>query len=304
MKYAIDNELIGLEKQKALPNIYLYPFVNVFLRMVRCSSDDKVCVTKYKIPGFKNGKINTLVIEPKNAEGVLPCIVLYHGGGMLLKASKAHYQMAKWYAEKANCRVVFPDYRLMPKNRYPVAIEDGYSAYLWVIDNAEQLGIDKTRIVLAGDSAGAYIAEAVTLMIDDRDKIAPKGNLLIYPVTDKRMEMESMKLYTDTPVWNSELTKMFWKAYLADKTDVVNRYASPIESESLKMFPKTYIEVAEFDCLRDEGIAFSEKLHSDGVPVELHEIKGTCHGFEVALKSKIVQNAVRRRIDWIRAVFN
>ncbi len=132
-KYEIDSELTNLTKQKAPSNIYLYPIVNMVMKLSTCTSNDKVTVKKYMTPGYEDGKLSTFVIEPKKNSGILPCIVFYHGGGFLLKASRAHYQIAKWYAEMAKCKVVFTDYRLLPKNKYPVPVEDCYCTYKWMI---------------------------------------------------------------------------------------------------------------------------------------------------------------------------
>ena len=143
---------------------------------------------------------------------------------------------------------------------------------------------------------------SVTLMLNDREGQLPNGVMLIYPVTDRRMETESMKRYTDTPIWNAKLSKMMGNAYLKDTSIVNVKYASPMEAECLSFFPRTYIEGAEFDCLHDEGIDFSDRLQQEGVAVELYEEKGTCHGFETALKSTILQNAMARRINWLKDI--
>ncbi|MDE6598878.1 MAG: alpha/beta hydrolase [Oscillospiraceae bacterium] len=303
-KYKIDSELAKLARQKAPSNIYIYPIVNMVMKLSACTSDDKVTVKKYMTPGYDGGKLSTLVIEPKNNSDILPCIVFYHGGGFLLKASRAHYQIAKQYAEMAKCKVVFVDYRLLPRNKFPVAVEDCCCTYRWVLDYADMLGINKDKIIVAGDSAGGNLAAAVTLMLWDRMRISPLGAMMIYPVTDRRMITESMKKFTDTPVWDAKLTKMFWKAYLGTQKINQIQYASPIEAGSLEHFPNVYMEVAEFDCLRDEGIAFAERLRSEGVFTELHEVKGACHGFETALESRILEKSMQRRINWIQSVFN
>lgn len=120
--------------------------------------------------------------------------------------------------------------------------------------------------------------------------------MLIYPVTDRRKIMESMKKFTDTPVWDTKRTEIFWQAYLGNQEPEQIQYASPIEAESLEHFPNVYIEVAEFDCFRDEGIAFAERLRSEGVFAELHEVKGACHKFETALESRIVEKTMQRII--------
>ena len=273
------------------------------MQMNTCKSDDKVTVSKYVTPGYKRERLSTLVIEPRQYTGELPCIVFYHGGGLLLKASKVHYQIAKWYAQKAKCKVVLTDYSLLPKYRYPVAAEDCYNTYMWVVENSERLNINRDKIIVAGDSAGANLSVAVSLMLKDRNQKKPLGALLIYPVVDRRMITDSMKRYTDTPIWDAGLTNMFWREYLKGQNLKQLKYASFMETESFKCFPRAYIEVAEFDCLHDEGVAFAKKLQSEGITTELYEVNGAYHGFEVAFESTIVRNLVKRRIEWICSIF-
>ena len=298
-KYPIDEELKKLERIKLFPNIYVYPFVNLFMGLNTCRSDEKVAVRKCLIPGYKGHMISALVIEPRTCQSKMPCIIFFHGGGLMLKAAKAHYQFAKWYAEKAKCKVVFPDYRLIPKYRFPYAVEDCCSAYSWVINNADGLGVDKDKVILAGDSAGANLAAAVTLMARDRSVTSPLGVLMAYPVLDRRMNTDSMRKFTDTPVFDAKLARIFWDAYLTDMKPEHIEYASPMEAKTLEGFPETYIEVAEFDCLHDDGVAFAKRLETDGIKVELHEVDKACHGFEVALESELVKESLLRRINWI-----
>jgi acetyl esterase/lipase len=304
MKYNLNKELSKMGKKKAPSKIYLYPLVNVFFQMYSCKSDDDVLATDHYMYGYNGARLKTILIEPKHAEKELPCIIYYHGGGFLLRASKTHYQIAKWYASKARCKVVFADYRLLPKYKFPVAIEDCFETYKWVLNNADALGISKNKILLAGDSAGANISVAVTLMSKDRNVPCPKGNLLIYPVLDRRMNTASMEKYTDTPVWDSRRNKMFWKAYLKEYTNEQIKYASPMEAESLAGFPNTYIEVAEFDCLHDEGIEFTNRLENENVDVVLYEVEGACHGFEDVLNSDLLHKCIDRRVRWIKEQFS
>ena len=302
LKYSINKELLEITKQKAPSNIKLYPLISFAMKyMFKCKTDDDVDVLQYEIAGYRDAKIKTYVIEPKGCKEILPCIVYFHGGGFILRASAAHYKIAKWYAQKVKCKIVYVDYRLAPKHPFPILVEDCYSAYQWTILNADKLGIDKNKIGIGGDSAGGNLAASVTIMLKDRKQKLPVGAMLIYPVMDRRMKTESMKRYIDTPVWNAKLSKMMWKAYLKD-TNADVKYASPMEAESLSFFPRTYIEVAEYDCLHDEGMDFSDRLQQEGVKVELHEEKGTCHGFEMALKSTILKNAMERRVNWLKEI--
>ncbi|MCR4635247.1 MAG: alpha/beta hydrolase [Butyrivibrio sp.] len=306
-KYALDQELRFLSNTHLFPNIYVYPFVNIFMGMISCKSDDKVIVRKDVIEGYEGYRLPILVIEPRDSQEILPCIVFFHGGGLILKVAKAHYQFAKWYAEKARCKVIMPDYRLMPSFRFPYAVEDCYKTYVWAIDNAKKLRIDINKLILTGDSAGGNIAAAVVLMAHDRKKILPSGLLMVYPALDRRMDTESMRKYTDTPVLDAGLAKMYYDEMLQDnklnkKIPEHIEYASPMEAESVAFFPDTYIEVARFDALHDDGILFAKRLEAVGVRTKLYEVEGSCHGYEVALKSKLVKECLERRIDWIKNI--
>lgn len=111
-----------------------------------------------------------------------------------------------------------------------------------------------------------------------------------------------MKHFTDTPIWDSNYDKLFWDMYLKGVENSQTKYASISEIEDLRFFPPTYIEAAEYDCLHDEEIEFVEKLKSQGVPVEIHDMKGTCHGYEIAIKSSIVEKCISWRVEWIRGI--
>ena len=226
----------------------------------RLTSDSVIRVKNYTVPGYKNGWINIAAIEPKEQyTKELPALVFFHGGAFCLRASGAHYLLAKEYARRLSCKVIYADYRLAPKYPFPYALYDCFAAYKWTLENAELPDIDINRIIVGGDSAGGNLAIGVIMLAMEQKMLLPKVALLIYPVTDRRMLTESMKEFTDTPVWNSVLNKKMWDLYFLDGTKNID-CASPMEAASLIGFPQTYIEVAEFDCLRDEGIAFAEKL--------------------------------------------
>lgn len=303
MKYPIDPELRGIAKFKMPGNPKLLPLMNLAVRSFKCRSDAKVTVKKARLRGYQGAELFAYVIEPKHAKGSdkpLPCLVFFHGGGFMLKASGGHYKIAKEYAAKLPCKVVYADYRLAPEFPYPASAEDCFATYQWVLKNAEKLGIDKNNIFLGGDSAGGNLATAVTLMARDRLLPLPKGVLLIYPVTDRRMITTSMQKFTDTPVWDAKLNRMMWQCYLGDQKPVPVEYASPVEAASLKGFPPTYMEVAEFDCLHDEGINFHERIKATGVATEIHEVKGGCHGYETATNSVLVRACMDCRVKWMK----
>ena len=303
MKYNIDPELRFISKIKMPGNPKLLPLMNLAVRSFKCKSDEKVTVKKTRIYSFDSAELSAYVIEPKLAEKpekTLPCLVFFHGGGFMLKASGGHYKIAKEYAYKLPCKVVYVDYRLAPEWTFPTPAEDCFATYQWVLKHADKLSIDKNNIFIGGDSAGGNLATAVTLMARDRKLPLPKGVLLIYPVTDRRMITASMQNFTDTPVWDAKLSKMMWQCYLGKQEPEPVEYASPVEAKSFKYFPPTYMEVAEFDCLHDEGVNLYMKIKTAGVVTELHEIRGGCHGYETAANSLLVRACMDIRIAWMR----
>lgn len=258
-----------------------------------------------RIKGYGDELIDVKIFEPENIGENAPCLIYFHGGAFAMRSAPFHTNLICDYAIGASCKVVFVDYRLANKFPFPVGLEDCYSTFLWVCENSKRLGINPSKIAIGGDSAGGGLALGVTLLARDRGGKLPCFQFLVYPVTDSRMITDSMKNFTDTPLWNSILTKKMWKMYLRDGLgEYKKEYISPIEAESLKEMPDTYIEVSQFDCLRDEGIEFAKKLEKSGVSVELFETIGTIHGFEIAEKSKVVKESVVRRIDALRKIFN
>ena len=299
MKYNIDKELETIAKLKIPMQPKLLPVMNKVISMMKCRPDEQVDVKKVKIPGYGGAEVSALVLEPKNCNEVLPGMVVFHGGGFMLKASTAHYQMIKEYAAKVPCRVVYVDYRLAPEYPFPIPVEDCYATYEWVLKHVKKLRIDSERIVISGDSAGGNLAAAVTLMARDRGLPLPAGALLVYPVTDRRMITESMQQFTDTPVWDARLSNMMWDCYLGKQQPEHIEYASPMEEESLEGFPPTYMEVAEYDCLHDEGIALLKRIKETGAETELHEVKNSCHGYETAVNSTITRACMECRLEWL-----
>lgn len=298
-QYDIDQELAGIAKIKMPCDTALLPMMNKIIGFSKCRSDDTVVVTRHKTPGHGGAILDTLVIKPARHTGELPCMVLYHGGGFVLKASFAHHNMAKLYASKLPCKVIYTDYRLAPEYPFPVPAEDCCCTYKWALEQA-----GSAPVIIAGDSAGGALALAVTLMARDRGLRMPDAELLVYPVTDRRMTTDSMKKYADAPVFDAKLTKMMWDTYLGHKQPERIEYASPLEAASFSQFPPAYIEVAQFDALHDEGVLLCQKLKEQGIPAEYHEVAGACHGFETATKSNLLKTCVERRIDWLRSVLD
>ena len=265
--------------------------------------DREVAVRREMIEGYEGASIEVLVMEPYGLTVPAPCLVYYHGGGFFFGAAGYHYKLARRYALEGGCKVVFVQYRLAPKHPHPIPSEDCYAGLQWVFEHAQQLSIDPARVAVAGDSAGGALAAAVCQMARDRGSSLPCAQLLIYPVTDRRMDYPSCRAYTDTPMWNARLSKKMWQGYVQDPAAPHMAYASPMEADTFEGLPPAYVETAEFDCLHDEGVAYALALQGAGVAVTLSETEGTMHGFDIVTKAPTTQAAIATRLAYLNKVF-
>lgn len=277
--------------------------MNVFIMPPRgLFRDEELCVKKETIKGYNGDDVDIFVMQPRNLH-TDSCLVYLHGGGFFFGAAGYHYKNAKQYALQTPCKVIFVHYRLTPKHPFPFSPEDCFAAWLWTHENADKLGICKNRIAVGGDSAGGALAAAVAQMARDRNVPAPLFQLLIYPATDRRMNYDSHRRFTDTPMWNSKLSVKMWDGYITDPDTANIAYASPMEAASFENLPPAFVETAEFDCLHDEALAYANALKQAGISVQINETKGTMHGFDIVQKSSIVKEAIAKRIQFMKAAF-
>ncbi len=259
-------------------------------------STKELNITKMSIPTSDGKNIRAILYCPKDLVEKSSCLVYFHGGGFVFPAAPYHFRLAKQYALKAHCKVLFVDYRLARKHPFPTAMEDCYCAYNWAVDNANSLNIDTSKIAVAGDSAGGQLATQVCIKAKENNQTMPCCQMLIYPVVCNG-DTESKKTFTDTPMCNSKAAEKFDKLYYQNKFNAEKVLL--MENENLTGMPNTYIETAEFDCLRDGGIIYAEKLKKHGVDVLLYNTKGTMHGFDMVSNSQIVRECVENRIKFL-----
>ena len=305
MKYKINKEFFPF-------NLFTPPISEKFLKIAVphmktpkfLFKDQELSVETYDIESYDKEKIQCYLISPKDIIENAPCLIYIHGGGFVLPAAGYHYKNAMKYAKEINCKVFFINYRLAPKHPHPIFFEDCYAAMCWLYENANELSINKTLIGIGGDSAGSTLSVGVCMMARDRNHpIKFKFQMLPYPFLDARNNSQSCKKYTDTPMWNSKLSKCIGPMTNVDKTNPNYIYYSPVEASSFVGLPPAYIETAEFDCLHDDGILYANKLKSAGINVILNETKGTMHGFDIVQKAKTTKYAIKARINFMYNMF-
>ncbi|MCR2047128.1 alpha/beta hydrolase [Acetatifactor muris] len=277
-------------------------FANIFqvisFRFTRIP--EKIMHRNILLEGYKGLKFRVEIFEPSDGREKLPCLIYVHGGAFSYKASAYHKKLACIYAQKANCKVFLPDYHLTPGHPYPAAYEDVLALCRYVMKNGEVLGIDSEKIGLAGDSAGAAIAALICNRYEQENLIRPCIQMLVYPLTDIDMRTETMKKFSDTPLWNSKNNRRMWSYYCGNLKKEDAYGASPMHSALPRSIPDTYVETVEYDCLHDEGILYGKRLREAGANVEINETRGTIHGYDSAINTKIAIRNIKRRISFLK----
>lgn len=266
-------------------------------------SDKSLRVSRGSVPRPDGSRMRMLLYSPVGETGTTPCLYFFHGGGFAFNAAPHHFALARELARALSVRVAMPDYRLAPRHTFPAAHEDALTGYRFLLENATALRIDPGKIAAAGDSAGGNLAAALCLMAREARLPMPCAQMLLYPVLDARMETESYKRFTDTPMCNTRDMEKYFAMYAPGPSAAPREWLSPAESASVQGLPCAYIETAEYDCLRDEGAAYAARLTREGVVCEYHAIKNAMHGYDIACRSDFLKAVMAYRIEFMRGVF-
>ena len=224
-------------------------------------------------------KLPIRIYTPVASDNVLPIVVFYHGGGMVIGTLNSYDTLCRQLAIQSKCIVVSVDYRLAPENQFPAAVDDAYAALLWIAEQAATFNGDAERIAVAGDSAGGSLAAVVCLLARNNRSVTLRGQLLIYPATAPYANSPSHFSCAEGYFLERETVLWFHNCYLrSDKDRNDFRYA-PLIADDLSQLPPAFVIVAGYDTLRDEGIAYANRLEASGVKVELVEYHGMFHPF-------------------------
>lgn len=225
---------------------------------------------------YNGTQVQLLVILPAQcAQQPAPAVLWFHGGGFVLGDAHESLPFLEQVVRATGAVGISVQYELSPEASYPIAVNQGVAAAHWVAEQHRELGIDPLRIALGGQSAGGAYAAGLALKLRDEQGPAICQLVLDVPVTDDAVATESVRSYTDTPMWNTDNARRSWQAYLAGAP--ADPYAAPARAADLSGMPPTFIAVNQFDPLRDEGLEFARRLAQANVPTEAHLYAGTFH---------------------------
>jgi acetyl esterase len=262
-------------------------------------------VTPLAIPS-PHGSIPARIYTPlklRQAGGHAPCLVFFHGGGWVIGDLDTHDVACRKLADEGQLIVISVDYRRAPEHKFPAAVDDAIAATAWIAGHAKELGIDASRLLVGGDSAGGNLAAVVAISARDGNGPAIAGQVLIYPATDFTMTHPSHSEAETSILLTHSVIRWFSDHYLNGAADVADWRASPARAATLIGLPPAYVLTAGADPLRDEGEEYARRLKEAGVAVTYRTFPGQFHGFFTM--GKLLQQANVAASDigaWLKAL--
>jgi acetyl esterase len=220
-----------------------------------------------------------------------PVVVYFHGGGWVIGSLDTHDGVCRALANRTGCRIAAAHYRLAPEHRFPAAVDDCWTITRWAFEQTP-------RVAVAGDSAGGNLAAVVALRARDAG-LSLAYQALVYPVIDHRFDTASYAANAEGYGLTMAGMRWYWDLYLGG-VDGAHPDASPLRAASLAGVAPALVVVCGLDPLRDEGVAYAERLRASGVPVEVSEYEDMIHGFlrmpAVIDRSREVQDELARAL--------
>lgn len=229
-----------------------------------------------------DGQAITLkVVRPEGARGVLPGFMFFHGGGWVLGDYPTHERLIRDLVVGSGAAAIYVDYTPSPEARYPTAVNQAYAATKWVADNGSKIGVDGSRLAVAGNSVGGNMAAVVALKAKAAGTPKLRFQLLLWPVTDANFNNASYNQFAEGHFLTRGMMEWFWDNYTSDPKQRNEIYASPLRAslEQLQGLPPALVQTAEMDVLRDEGEAYARRLNAAGVAVTSARYNGMIHDY-------------------------
>jgi acetyl esterase len=267
-----DRTLAQIQASRRIEPPHAFPLSLVFGSVPRTVSrrDEQVPT--------RAGQVLVRHYEPAGRAASSPVVVFFHGGGWVQGSVPGYDALCAQTASRTGSLVLSVDYRLAPEHVFPAAVEDCLVVTTWVIDSADRLRVDPSRLAVMGDSAGGNLAAVVSQQLRDLGGVVPACQVLIYPATDATFASPSIDENADAPVLTRRSMHDFVDRYHPDG-DRRDPRLSPLFAADLSGLPPTLVQTAQLDPLRDDGSRYADALVAAGVPVRYTEYAGMPHGF-------------------------
>lgn len=262
-----------------------------------CIADEGVSTQNITVKSADGYDVPVRIYKRENAGENLPIFVYYHGGGFFGGGVHIVEQMCKLLVQKLDCVALNVDYRLCPENHYPQPFDDCWAATRWAYENAENLGADREKMAVGGDSAGGNLAAAITLRDREEGAHMVKLQVLLYPAvnlagkhtefyhgvdnTKYRMSKRHKRVLSAAVNMMAGMANsdgLLDNIYLQGNLSPEHIYASPL-LDDFHDLPATLLIFGEHDMLAFEDFAYARTAAKAGVPLKIVIYEGISHGF-------------------------
>lgn len=225
-------------------------------------------------------------------------LVYLHGGGWVTGSIDANDPMCRMIAEATGFTVASVDYGRPPEHPFPEPIDDARIAVNFLAGLRAELGLSTDRLVLAGDSAGAYLACRVVT-----GAASPVSDLVLWYPAVRPPHHEATESWIENahdPILSAKSMTWFWEQ-LCGRLDLSDSRLS-ISRDSYSMFPRTHVTTCGLDPLRDEGVALATDVEVAGVEMHHVHLPGAPHGFfSFAKQLPFAVEACEQLADWLES---
>jgi acetyl esterase/lipase len=230
----------------------------------------------------ENGQhVKLYIVKPSGVTGSLPALLFIHGGVWIAGNFENHKRLIRDLVVGSGAAGIFVEYTPIPDAVFPTQVEQAYAAAKWVAEQGAEIGVDGSRIAVAGNSVGGDMSAALTLMAKDRGGPSIRLQVLLIPATDTNFETKSYGNFESGRFLARAFMQFGWNIYAPDEKSRENPYAVPMRAsvDQLRGLPPALVITAENDPLRDEGEAYARKLSEAGVDVIATRYNGMIHDF-------------------------
>lgn len=285
----IAEELIHPELRKKARSLYrgsqrFSPFKTKMMKMLcgllRGRHDKRMNYKQIHIPRGDGTELRLCVYTPPEQKENVPGLLWIHGGGYSIGIPEQDDAFILRFVQASGCTVVSPDYTLSLDKPYPAALDDCYSALLWLRDNGADYGVNPGQIFVGGNSAGGGLAAAVTLLARDKGDVNIAFQMPIYPMMDDRPTKSSTD--NNAPLWNSKVNDASWKLYMGEyyRSETAPIYAAPSRAEDYSGLPPACSYIGSLEPFLDETVDYMENLKKCGISVHFKVYDGCFHAFD------------------------
>jgi len=270
------------------------------------SPPSDLAVTALQVPTRDGALLPARLYRRQDASAEQPVILYFHGGGYVVGSLDSHEAVCRRLACLGAFAVLAPTYRRAPEHPFPTAQRDTEDAVSWLAEAAPSLGLDRQRVVFAGDSVGASLAAGLAIaaaLPEAGLALRPLAQLLFYPVTDISQERDSHQRHAEGYLLETQTLRWFYQHYAPNLADRQDWRASPLQARDLPALAPAYVGLAGFDPLYDEGLAYAQYLQASGTPVTLRIEQGLTHDYlRMAGIVGAVEGIYRDLGQWLQAL--